>query len=271
MTKNNIKTLSLFCGAGGIDQGLKEAGIKTKVAIDYDFDSCKTFKANHEETEVIHGLVEEYQESFQKFDLVVGGPPCQPFSRGNNKTRTMNPTHINTFWYIVEKTKPRFYFMENVEDSIKVCNRFNYLIDCSNYGVPQTRIRRIYTNISSPRAHKKIISVKEALRLPLKWRHISKTGFTYQNGKQISRSINLPGPTITTVNNFRLTTKPIFSKKYPYLKQQPFEQRILTNEECAILQGFSKDYKFFGSKSSIRRQIGNAVPPPLAKSFFDVL
>ena len=44
--------------------------------------------------------------------------------------------------------------------------------------------------------------------------------------------------------------------------------RKLTNEELAILQGFPKEYMFFGSKTSVRRQIGNAVPPPVIKAFF---
>ncbi len=44
--------------------------------------------------------------------------------------------------------------------------------------------------------------------------------------------------------------------------------RKLTLEECAILQGFRKDYKFFGNKTSIRRQIGNAVPSQPVMALF---
>lgn len=40
--------------------------------------------------------------------------------------------------------------------------------------------------------------------------------------------------------------------------------RRLTPAECAILQSFPPDYPFCGTKTSIYRQIGNAVPPPLA-------
>lgn len=44
----------------------------------------------------------------------------------------------------------------------------------------------------------------------------------------------------------------------------PVENRAITHYEAAILQGFPPDHGFVGSKTSIARQIGNAVPVPLA-------
>lgn len=44
----------------------------------------------------------------------------------------------------------------------------------------------------------------------------------------------------------------------------PTEDRPITHAEAALIQGFAEDFEFCGSKSSIARQIGNAVPPPLA-------
>lgn len=42
------------------------------------------------------------------------------------------------------------------------------------------------------------------------------------------------------------------------------ENRALTNRERARLQGFPDSFIFTGSKESVRKQIGMAVPPPLA-------
>ena len=46
----------------------------------------------------------------------------------------------------------------------------------------------------------------------------------------------------------------------------PEEHRAITHFEAALLQGFPLDYKWVGSKVSIARQIGNAVPIPLGKA-----
>lgn len=44
----------------------------------------------------------------------------------------------------------------------------------------------------------------------------------------------------------------------------PEKHRPITHREAARLMGFPDDFKFFGSKTEIARQIGNAVPPPLS-------
>ena len=45
----------------------------------------------------------------------------------------------------------------------------------------------------------------------------------------------------------------------------PLQDRPLTPREAARLQGFPDDFVFLGTRADIRRQIGNAVPPPLAR------
>jgi len=46
----------------------------------------------------------------------------------------------------------------------------------------------------------------------------------------------------------------------------PDEDRALTVREGAALQTFPRDYKFIGNRASVCRQIGNAVPPALARA-----
>ncbi len=46
----------------------------------------------------------------------------------------------------------------------------------------------------------------------------------------------------------------------------PTENRPITHYEAALIQGFPLDFKWFGSKTSIGRQIGNAVPIPLGQA-----
>ena len=49
------------------------------------------------------------------------------------------------------------------------------------------------------------------------------------------------------------------------------ENRALTNRERARLQTFPDDYVFYGSKESVRKQIGMAVPPLAAKIIFEAI
>ena len=65
-------------------------------------------------------------------------------------------------------------------------------------------------------------------------------------------------PTVTIRTEF---FKP---EKGRYL--HPTEPRALTHQEAALIQGFSHNYQWVGSKTAIAKQIGNAVPIPLGKA-----
>jgi len=150
------KILSLCCGAGGLDQGLKEAGLETTLAVDYDpkrpkysRDCLETIKLNHPNTETLWGNILEHEDSFGKQDIVVGGVPCPEFSNAK-LDKTYDDTLVKCFWRIVEKTHAKYWLLENVPGIIKVCKLRNFLINCADYGTPQKRIRRFYTNLPRP-------------------------------------------------------------------------------------------------------------------------
>lgn len=46
----------------------------------------------------------------------------------------------------------------------------------------------------------------------------------------------------------------------------PNQDRIVSVRECARSQGFPDEFKFCGTSQDRYRQIGNAVPPPMAKA-----
>ena len=348
----NPDILSLCAGGGGIDEGLRQLNFKTKLAIDrdpkdvkYSQDCKKTFELNHPDTEFIVGDILEHEDSLGMFDVVVGGVPCPEFSTAK-ANRTFDDTLIKCFWRIVEKTKAKYWMMENVPDVIQVCKNRNYLINCADYGTPQIRKRRLFTNLKKPDfthaseayidllgvSVKKWVSVEECLGLKgiLQdrkttfndgWRNrktgrpsftmlsdsrawlVSKTGFGGCNQIEKTRPISEPAPTITTSDTMKFTNYKIYStkqmlEKKRYSARAHFHElekparvimtkdigvqpslmvsdgefaRKLTLEECAILQGFPKDYKFAGGRTSIRRQIGNAMPPQPIKAFFEQL
>jgi len=260
-----MKVLSLYCGAGGMDEGLKQAGLKTTLAIDCEKDCIKTIKLNHD-CETLCCKIEDI-ESFDDYDVIVGGPPCPEFSNGNPK-RNYDAKQINLFWEIVDKIKPKFWLMENVMNVIRVCERQpNYLLDCSFFGVPQSRVRRFYTNIRKPQKQKGKQTSLDSV-LPFNG-YTSNSGFGNCNQYLISRKTSEPTKTIQVAVSLRLTDKPVYSKKYHNLPQDYKVIHVFTNEELKLIQGFPKDYQFFGNKQSIKRQIANAVPPPIIKAIFE--
>lgn len=70
--------------------------------------------------------------------------------------------------------------------------------------------------------------------------------------------LHLDKPSVTIRTEF---FKP---EKGRYL--HPTEHRAITHYEAALLQGFPLDYKWAGTRTSIARQIGNAVPIPLGEA-----
>lgn len=252
-----MRVLSLFCGAGGIDQGLKECGIKTTTAIDFNADCCSTFKLNHADTEVLCGSVEDYASTFSNYDIIVGGPPCQPFSRAKLE-RSLDPKHVNLFWQIVDELKPKYFLMENVKDVNKVCARPSKLINCADYGTPQNRQRRIFTNLSMPeKTHTKPVSIKDAIGFDgLVQDRKTTFGEKYRTDNGHWRERSSERPCFTIVTDYRV-----------WLIKDGIERKA-TEQEVAVLQGFPKDYKFYGNKKSIKMQIGNAVPSQPVKEIF---
>ncbi|MFX0142353.1 MAG: DNA cytosine methyltransferase [Candidatus Hodarchaeota archaeon] len=96
-----INVLDLFCGVGGLSLGFKNAGFNVLLGIDNDFSACKTYAANFKKTAVLCLDLTEKEgypsniknlghETDLYFDLIIGGPPCQGFSRvGRPKIRSL--------------------------------------------------------------------------------------------------------------------------------------------------------------------------------------
>lgn len=124
-----LRVISLYTGAGGMDIGLEAAGFESAVCVEIDRDSCQTIKANrswpviHED---IHNLsseqiVDSAGLSAGSVDLVVGGPPCQPFSksaywRTGDVKRLKDPRAdtLEAFMQVVRDTSPAVFVLENV-------------------------------------------------------------------------------------------------------------------------------------------------------------
>src|SRR5437764_11080488 len=83
------KVVSLYSGAGGLDYGFEAAGFETVFTNDFDHDSCETLRRNRKwpviERSIFDVPTEEILDiagaDVGAIDVLIGGPPCQPFSK----------------------------------------------------------------------------------------------------------------------------------------------------------------------------------------------
>src|SRR5438094_623720 len=92
LPRSKARAISLFSGAGGLDLGVEAAGARVVICVEPDLHSVDTLKANRSAHgwKVLTKPIQEYQtEELLKAagmkagepTLVIGGPPCQPFSK----------------------------------------------------------------------------------------------------------------------------------------------------------------------------------------------
>lgn len=163
--------IDLFCGAGGLSEGFRQAGFRILAGNDFDPHAGQTFEATHREAKFFPGPIENISaEDFLKaaklkegeLDCLIGGPPCQAFSVYNHQ-RGLHDRRSNLFQEylrIVEGLMPKWVVMENVtgitstgkgmvvRKILSGLAKLGYMIDvqtlhAERYGVPQER-RRIF-------------------------------------------------------------------------------------------------------------------------------
>lgn len=162
--------VDIFCGSGGVTQGLRSARWKVVAACDNDPTASNTYRANHPRTKFIEGDIEAdvtidnivAKVAGQRIDLLVICAPCQPFSsqnrfRGDDDREQLIVRALT----VAERLNPEMIFFENVPGLAsaayrpildEVRGKLSYLgyalsepmvRDAANYGVPQRRRRCI--------------------------------------------------------------------------------------------------------------------------------
>lgn len=115
--------VDLFSGCGGFGLGAELSGFKNIASIDIDANLQYSYKLNFPNSNVYLADVSELDKNFWlskigdiRPDLVIGGPPCQGFSRiGLGKPEDPRNTLISHFFRQVLLLNPKFFVMENVE------------------------------------------------------------------------------------------------------------------------------------------------------------
>jgi DNA (cytosine-5)-methyltransferase 1 len=199
------KIVSLFSGAGGLDLGFKEAGFTISVAIDVADAAIRTHKKNFPRTKAVvgdlinlrpRGVVEQVREKLEPKQriAVIGGPPCQGFSRANTTALSSDPRNKLPKLYLdIVEALQRLYTVEfivfenvlGIRDK-KHAKTYQALIQgiealgfdvtekelCSaDFGVPQNRRRVVLSGMRKqqrysqvrPRKRKGLATVRQAI------------------------------------------------------------------------------------------------------------
>lgn len=174
-----LKAISIYTGIGGLDFGFEAAGFETRVALDIDPVACRLARLNRNWA-VLEGdvskiesaaILEAAQLAPREADVLVGGPPCQPFSKSGywarGDAKRLNDPRAGTlgeYLRVLRDTLPRFFLLENVlglayagkSEGLDLIQRgvnqinadvgTNYVlnaraVNAADYGVPQSRER----------------------------------------------------------------------------------------------------------------------------------
>ena len=298
-----MKVVSLFSGAGGLDLGFIQAGHSIVWANDLYEDAVQTYQQNIGDHITCKNIMEVDASDIPDCDIVIGGFPCQGFSVANTKRNEADERNVlyKELVRVIRCKQPKFFLAENVKGLLSfskgkifqmILNDFENLgykvsyklLNAADYGVPQKRERIVIVGVRRDIDFEYIfpapthsengninntlpwIGVGDALAgLPdpdepneLYNHEYSKYKLTF-NGYLGHRTIDptKPAPTVTARGD---------NKGGVVVLHHPNNQRRMSCRELAIVQGFPVDFRFLGTRSSVYRQIGNAVPTPMAKA-----
>lgn len=306
-----IVAADLFCGAGGLTSGLTKAGIDVRLGVDIDPACEYPYTANNDSEFLLKSVAELSAEDINFGDcrnlkLLAGCAPCQPFSSYHQKATSADGRWnlLSHFGRLAEEIQPDLITMENVPNLAKqqVFHEFvdklkklgfnvsHEVIDCAEFGVPQTRRRLVLLAsklgpISLMRKRKrKARTVKQAIsKMPrLRAGQAHKSDPLHQSSELSTLNLqriqaSTPGGTWRDWNENLVASchKRKTGKSYPGVYGRmswdepaptittqyfgfgngrfghPSQDRAISIREGAILQSFPKTYRFVKSGQPI--------------------
>lgn len=175
--------IDLFCGAGGLSEGFRQAGFHVLAGNDIDHSAGLTFSLSHPEARFIEGPIEEYSAaefldtsglSEGDLDCLIGGPPCQGFSvynhnRGVDDPRTKLPRE---YMRLVRGLKPKWIVMENVTGMTSIDNGLavqGFIRAMANAGYYVEMMILKAEKFGIPQERRRLFFVGNRLDLPIPW------------------------------------------------------------------------------------------------------
>lgn len=294
--KTTFRFIDLFAGIGGMRLGFESVGGRCVFTSEWDKFAQKTYEANF--GEIPSGDITQVDASaIPKFDILLAGFPCQPFSTIGKRQGFEHPTQGTLFYDVVRilaHHRPKAFLLENVsglqnhdggrtldliEESLtELGYQFDYkVINAARFGVPQHR-ERIYivgkrskiagkTNFDWPTGSSRIVGIGKFIKTGVTDHSISKhlqQVYIYKkdDGRPqiVDKDSNFPIKTLVASYHKiqRLTGT--------FVKDGETGLRLLTAEECKAAMGFPKKFKLPVSRTQMYRQMGNSVAVPVIRA-----
>lgn len=297
-----MTVLDLFAGAGGWDVALRALGHEV-LGVEIDETCCATRAAAGFQTEPVDVRAWAEAAGVSSagpyvgplcFEGIVASPPCQAFSRGGHRRGVADPRGslvleplrlalaLRPRWLAFEQVSEVLPFWRSALSSLESAGYAGYatLLRAETFGLPQARTRAILVAALAPAHLLKHPPATHAsyapsetqttlLPSPVGWAsalgleaaHVAlATGMDWRpDGSSQMRLGAFPAPTVGTKSLSQWDVVPRGETR-----QSATARRPLTVSELSVLQGFPADYPWQGTATQIARQIGNAIPPPLA-------
>lgn len=159
-----MRTLDIFCGAGGSSAGAETAGATVVAGIDVDPTATETYAANFPNARVITSRVEDVElarlrQSIGPIDLLLASPECRNHTCAKGRAPRDEASRATAFLAIdyISYFRPRWAVLENVVH-MRSWTRYaefqqrlrnlgyrlrEHVLDASHFAVPQSR-RRLF-------------------------------------------------------------------------------------------------------------------------------